>query len=374
MKRDYYEVLGLSKGCSKDDIKAAYRKLAKQYHPDLNKAPDAAKKFEEIQEAYDVLYDDTKRKTYDQFGMAAFEQGSSTGGAGNPFGQGFSSSGFSEMDLGDLFSSFFGGGGARRGPSGPRKGNDAIYRIKISFMDSIKGTKVNIPVDYDEPCSKCGGTGAKTPSDYVNCPECHGTGRVQIRSQSIFGPMVSEATCSRCRGTGKIVKNACESCRGRGYTRVKKTLEVNIPSSISSGQQVRLKGMGERGFAGGPNGDLYIEVIVQNSDKFTRNGNDIHTEALICFPEAALGAQIDVETVYGTVSMSVPEGTQSGQILKLKGKGVKDRVSGRPGDQFVHVKVVTPTKLSDSEKALYKELLAQSKKDKKGFRKFFGKA
>lgn len=376
MKRDYYEVLGLKKGCSKDDIKSAYRKLAKTYHPDLNKAPDAAKKFEEIQEAYDVLYDDKKRELYDRYGMAAFEQGASTGGAGNPFGQGFTSAGFGDIDLGDLFSSFFGGGGTSRArrSSGPRKGEDTLYRIRINFMDAVNGTKVNVPLDYDEPCPHCHGSGAESPSDLAECPDCHGTGTVRVRQQTIFGTMESEGPCSRCGGRGKIIKTYCHQCKGKGSVRVKKTLEVKVPAGIASGQQIRLQGKGQLGVNGGPNGDLYVEVQVAPHEKFRRQGNDIHMDAEISFPEAALGTKIDVETVYGAVTVDIPEGTQPEQTFKLKGKGIKDLRSGKPGDQFVHVSVKTPTKLSEAEKTLLREFQKQRDSKKKGFKSFFKKA
>ncbi len=374
MKRDYYEVLGLSKGATKDDIKAAYRKLAKQYHPDLNKAPDAAKKFEEIQEAYDVLYDDNKRKIYDQYGQAAFEQGASMGGAGNPFAGGFNfgGQGFGDVDLGDIFDSFFGTGGRRRQTStGPRKGNDTLYRVRISFMDAVKGTTVNVPVDYEEPCSRCHGTGAETPDDYVTCPECGGTGTVRTRTQTIFGTMESQAACPRCGGSGKIVRKACSACGGKGYTRIRKTLEVKIPQGINSGQQVRISGKGERGRNGGPNGDLYVEIVVASSDKFTREGNDIHSTIELSFVDCALGCKADCETVNGVMSVEVPAGTQPDAILKLKGQGVSDLRTHKPGDHYVHVKVRTPTKLSETQKSLLREFQVQEGSKKKGFGSFF---
>ncbi len=355
-KRDYYEVLGLKKGADKAEITKAYRSLAKKYHPDINKSPDAPKKFEEIQEAYDVLRDDQKRAQYDRFGHAAFENGSSMGGgAGNPFAGGFSSAGFGDVDLGDIFSSFFGGGmgGRRRGGStGPRKGEDTLYRVNVSFMDAVKGKKVVIPVTYDEPCSHCHGTGAETPNDYVNCPDCGGSGHVRTRQQTIFGVMEQERTCERCHGSGKIARRACSSCGGAGYTRVKKDLEVQIPAGIASGQQIRVQGRGGRGSGGGPNGDLYVEVNVERSASFRREGNDIHVDLELSFVECALGTSREVETVYGPVEVEIPAGTQPSQILKLKGKGIKDLRSGRPGDQYLHVNVRTPTNLNDRQKEL----------------------
>ena len=368
-KRDYYEVLGLKKGASKDEITKAYRTLAKKYHPDINKSPDAPQKFEEIQEAYDVLKDDAKRAQYDRFGQAAFEQGSSMGGAGNPFGNGFASGGFGDVDLGDIFSSFFGGGmGGRRtrASGGPRKGEDALYRIKISFMDAVNGKTVTIPVTYDEPCEHCHGTGAESPNDYRSCPDCGGTGRVRTRQQTLFGVMEQESACPRCHGTGKIVTKPCSSCGGQGYSRVRKDLEVKIPAGIASGQQIRVQGRGGRGFGGGPNGDLYVEVSVDPDSRFTREGNDVHSNIALSFPDCALGTEIDVETVYGTLEVVVPSGTQPGQILKLKGKGIKDLRTGKPGDHYLHVEVRTPTDLTDREKELLKEFQAEEEKKSSG--------
>jgi molecular chaperone DnaJ len=373
-KRDYYEVLGVSKTASKDEIKSAYRKLAKQYHPDLNHSPDAPKKFEEIQEAYDVLYDDNKRKQYDQFGMAAFSQGSSTGGAGNPFnGGGFSGAGFGDVDLNDIFQSFFGGGSprsSRRSSSGPQQGEDSLYRVKISFMDAVNGRHISIPVTYDEPCSSCGGSGAASASDIDTCPDCGGSGYVRTRQQTIFGTMESEGVCPRCHGTGKIIRHKCNACGGTGYNRVHKDLDVNIPAGINNGQQIRVSGKGARGVNGGPNGDLYVEVIVSSDPVFTRDGNDIHMNVDLSFVDCALGTKIDVKTVYGTVSVDVPVGTQPDQILKLKGRGIKDLRTGKPGDQYLHIKVKTPTNLSETEKDLLKQFQKEESSKKDSFFKW----
>lgn len=370
-KRDYYEVLGVSKTASKDEIKSAYRKLAKQYHPDINHSPDAPKKFEEVQEAYDVLYDDNKRAQYDRFGQAAFEQGASTGGAGNPFGGGFSSQGFGDVDLGDIFSSFFGGGGRRSSSqTGPSKGQDAVTRIRISFKESIEGTKVTIPVNYEEPCSHCHGTGAENASDLQTCPYCGGSGVERTQQRTIFGVMEGQTTCSHCGGRGKIVANKCHECGGKGYSKVHKDLLVNIPASISSGQQIRVAGKGGRGINGGENGDLYVEVIVTEDPDFKREGNDIHLDVPLSFVDCALGTTIDVPTVYGEVTVNVPEGTQPDQILKLKGRGVKDLRSGKPGDQFLHIKVKTPTKLSKNQRDLLTEFQAQENKKEGPFAKW----
>ncbi len=371
-KRDFYEVLGVSKNASKDEIKSAYRKLAKKYHPDINKDPDAPKKFEEVQEAYDVLYDDNKRKQYDQFGMAAFTQGASTGGGGNPFGQGFSSQGFGDVDLGDIFSSFF-GGGARRSSSrarGPQKGDDALYRVRISFMDAINGKTITVPVDYDEPCAHCHGTGAESSSDVETCPYCGGAGYTTVQERTIFGVMNSQQTCSHCGGSGKIVKNKCHLCGGSGYKHIKKDLSVHIPAGINAGQQIRVKDKGGRGYNGGPNGDLFVEVFVSDHPYFTRDGNDVHMDVPLSFVDCALGIEIDIPTVYGEVSVKVPEGTQPDQILKLKGRGIKDLRTEKPGDMYIHIKVKTPSKLSRSQKDLLSEFQKQSGKEESVYNKW----
>lgn len=370
-KRDFYEVLGVSKNASKDEIKSAYRKLAKKFHPD-NKETGNEEKFKELQEAYDILYDDQKRQTYDQFGHAAFDNngGAGAGGFGG-FGQGFQ-----DVDLGDLFGSFFGGGRRRRGPTGPQRGNDNMMRIRIDFMDAVNGKKIKIPVTYDQPCTKCGGSGARSSSDIETCPHCHGSGTIKTHQQTLFGVMESETACPNCKGRGKIVKAKCDACHGEGYSRIKTEIEVNIPAGINNGQQIRISGKGERGENGGPNGDLFVEIIIKDHPSFQRDGNDIHLEIPISLVDATLGITIDIPTVYGDVSVKIPEGTQSGQILKLKNKGIKDLRSGNPGDQFVHIKVVTPTSLSKEQKELlskFKELDGKKESIWDKFKKAFKK-
>ena len=369
-KRDFYEVLGVSKSATKDEIKSAYRKLAKVYHPDNKQTGDEAK-FKEIQEAYDILYDDQKRQTYDQFGHAAFDQ-SAGGGAGGFNGfQG----GFGDVDLGDLFGSFFGGGRARsRGNSnGPRRGNDTLQRVEISFMDSINGKKVKLTVNYDQTCSKCNGTGAKDSSSIKTCSKCNGRGSIVRQQQTIFGVMQSETTCPDCGGTGKVVAEKCSECLGKGYKRVKSELDVNIPAGITNGQQIRIAGKGERGYNGGPNGDLYLEVIVQQHEYFTRQGNDIHINVPIDLVTACLGAKITVPTVYGDIEVNVPEGTQPNAILKVKGKGVKELNSSNYGDQYIHLQVKTPTKLSSEQRKLLTKFSEVTPKSESVFEKFINK-
>ncbi|MBQ4255551.1 MAG: molecular chaperone DnaJ [Bacilli bacterium] len=350
-KRDYYEVLGVSKTASKDEIKSAYRKLAKQYHPDVNKSADAPKKFEEITEAYEILSDDSKRAQYDQFGHAAFDPNNGMGGGagGNPFQGGFG-------DINDIFSSFFGGGfggGARAGASrGPQKGEDTLMRVKIGFMDAVNGKKVTLNITYDEPCSHCHGTGAESPSDIENCPQCGGRGVVLQRRQSLFGMIESEAPCPHCGGSGKRIRKVCHECNGEGYSRRRRDVDVTIPAGINAGQQIRVSGKGRRGLNGGPNGDLYVEVLVQEHTFFRRDGNDIHLDVPLSFIDCALGKKIEVPTVYGSATLQIPEGTQPDTVLKLRGYGIKDLRTQRPGDEYIHIKVPTPTKLNRAQKEL----------------------
>lgn len=371
-KRDFYEVLGISKSASKDEIKSAYRKLAKKYHPDLNHEPGAADKFKEVQEAYDILYDDKKRQMYDQFGMAAFEQGASTGGAGNPFqGGGFSSQGFGDIDLGDIFSSFFGGGTrSSRQSYGPRRGDDTLQRIRVPFMDAVLGKKVLVPVSYDEKCVTCNGTGAKSASDIETCPNCQGKGYVKTQQRTIFGVMEGQSTCPKCGGTGKIIKEKCPDCQGKGYKHIKRDMEVNIPAGINEGQQIVIRGKGGRGVNGGDNGDLYLEIVIIPHEYFKRDGNDIHIDVPISFIDATLGKKIDVPTVYGDVEVDIPAGTQPNQILRLKGRGVKDLRKGTPGDEYIHVQIKTPTKLSKEQKELLEQFRKTEDKEESFFDKF----
>ncbi len=368
-KKDYYEVLGISKNATKDEIKSAYRKLAKKYHPDVNKDPDAPKRFEEIQEAYDVLYDDNKRAQYDRFGPDAFSE-NGAGAGGNPFANGFGNmGGMDGMDLNDIFSSFFGGGRSRQSSSGPRKGEDTLYRVKINFMDAVKGTTITVNAAYDEPCPHCGGTGAENPSDFITCPQCGGRGTVKARQQTLFGMMESEQTCPRCNGVGKTIREKCHTCNGAGYSRIKKNLEVKIPAGINSGQQIRVQGKGGRGYNGGPNGDLYVEIRIADDKTFLRDGNDIHVNVSLSFVDCALGTEIVVPTVYGDVNVTIPEGTQPDQIIRLKERGIKDLRNGKPGNEYLHIKVRTPTNLSQTQK----ELLRQFKNEDGKKSSFFGR-
>ena len=366
-KRDLYEVLGLKKGASKDEIKSAYRKLAKKYHPDNHETGDA-EKFKEIQEAYDILYDDNKRAAYDQFGWAAFEQGAGQPGS-NPFEGGF---GFGQdMDLGDIFSSIFGGGPRRqRASNGPRRGNDAIIRVKVDFMDTILGRDIEIPLTVDETCPNCKGAGAKTANDIRVCSHCGGQGYVRVQRRSLFGMVEQQEACPYCGGKGKIITANCPNCGGKGYNRNKKNVKVHIIAGINNGQQIRVQGMGERGANGGPNGDLFVEVNVKPHQYFKRDGNDIHLTVPIDFVDAILGISVDVPTVYGEATLNIPAGTQPGQIFRMRGQGVKDLRSGRPGDQYVHLDIKMPTSLSREQKELLNKYKDSTKKDDSFLTKF----
>jgi molecular chaperone DnaJ len=354
-KRDYYEVLGVSKDASDTDIKKAYRKLAKKYHPDVSEDPDAERKFKEVQEAYDVLSDSQKRSQYDHFG----HEGANANFGGQGFGgQGFGG-GFDGFDFGDIFSAFFGGERGQQQSSGrarPRKGSDIRRRMSVSFKDSIFGKKEKIKIPVYQECHVCHGSGAKSKDDIKTCPKCHGTGTVIQESQTLFGRTQTRTTCPRCGGTGKIVENPCPNCQGEGVEKVTKTVEVNVPAGIETGQQIRLQGYGNKGMNGGPNGDLYIVFEVQKSDTFRREGDDIVIDVPITFSQAALGDEIEVPTVYGDVMLKIPSGTQSGSKFRIRGKGAPNVRTKRKGDQHVIAHVVTPTKLSTEQKKLFEQL------------------
>ena len=308
---------------------------------------------------------------YDQFGMAAFEQGASTGGAGNPFqGGGFSGQGFGDINLGDIFDSFFGGGRRQRAQNGPQRGDDNLLRVRIGFMDAILGKKIVVPVQYDETCDKCHGTGAKSPEDIHTCSRCGGTGYIRTTQRTLFGVMENQSVCPDCNGTGKIVANKCPECSGKGYKHVKRDVEVNVPAGINAGQQIRLKGKGGRGIQGGENGDLYLEIIITPHDFFKRDGNDIHLDVPLSFIDVTLGTSIIVPTVYGDVEVKIPEGSQPNAILRLKGRGIKDMRKGTPGDMYLHLNVETQTKLSKEQRKILEDYKATIKEGDDAYDKF----
>lgn len=367
-KRDYYEVLGVKKSASKDEIKSAYRKLAKTYHPD-NKETGSEAKFKEVQEAYDILYDDQKRSAYDQFGHAAFEQAGGNPGA-NPFEGGFGGFGGAggESIFDDVINSFF-GGGARRSQSrtGPHRGNDRIVTMNIDFMDAIKGGTYTINLAIDEQCPRCKGMGAKDSSSIKTCSQCGGKGYVRSQRRTLFGVMESQDACPVCGGAGKVITDRCPDCGGKGYIRRKKDIDVKVPAGVNTGQQILVKGYGERGSNGGQNGDLVIEVNIKPHQIFQREGNDIHIQLPLDYFEAALGTKIAIPTVYGEVELTIPSGTQPNQVLKLRGQGVKESRTGRTGDQYVHIKLIVPTSLSREQKKIlenYKSATGRSEAEK----------
>ncbi|MDY0177842.1 MAG: molecular chaperone DnaJ [Bacilli bacterium] len=360
-KRDLYEVLGIKKTATKDEIKSAYRKLAKKYHPD-NKETGNEAKFKEVQEAYDILFDDNKKATYDQFGHAAFDQAGRNPGA-NPFSGGFSGNPFGDegIDLGDIFSSFFGGGSQRSTrQSGPRRGSDVIMRVKVDFMDSITGRDITVPYTYDATCPTCGGTGAKSASHVHTCSNCGGKGYVKAQKRTLFGAVETQETCPVCNGTGKTISEKCPTCNGNTYVRTKIDLKVHVPAGISSGQQIRVSGKGGRGHNGGPSGDLFIEVIVKPDSKFQRNGNDISMELPLDFVDAILGIKIEVPTVYGNVIVNIPSGTQPETTIRMKGCGVKDLKTQKPGDQYIKIKVQVPKHLTKKQRETLESYKAET--------------
>ena len=360
-KRDYYEVLGLSKGASQDEIKRAYRQLAKKYHPDINKEPGAEEKFKEINEAYDTLSDEQKKARYDQFGFDDPMGGA--GGFGGGF-SGFGGSGFGGFE--DIFSSFFGGGRSSNS-NGPRQGQDVEKSMTISFEDAVYGCKKKIRLTVDDECTSCGGTGAYSKHDIKTCPKCNGQGRVLVRQQTIFGQSTVQTTCPECNGKGKIITKKCEQCNGKGRIRKTKDVEVNIPAGIDTGMTLRMAGCGEVGINGGNPGDLYINFTVTPHKNFIREGSNIILNVPISFTQAALGDNIEVPTIDNPVSLKIPAGTQSETKFRLRGKGTKNpkNSSAGRGDQIVIVHVQTPTNLSDEQKDLLQKLGTIEKKEKK---------
>ena len=372
-KRDYYEVLGLQKGASQDEIKRAYRQLAKKYHPDINKEPGAEEKFKEINEAYDTLSDEDKKARYDQYGFDDPTQG--FGGAGGGFGGFSGAGGFGGFD--DILNSFFGGGRSSSSrANGPRQGADVEKQMNITFEEAVYGCKKKIRLSVDDECIQCGGTGAASKGDIKVCPKCKGQGSVFIRQQTIFGASTVQTTCPDCNGTGKIVTKKCEACGGKGRVRRIKDVEVTIPAGIQTGMTLRMEGYGQSGFNGGPSGDLYISFICGEHQKFKRDGQDIILEIPIIFTQAALGDTLEIPTIDGNVSFKIPAGTQSGTKFRLRGKGTKNPKGGiSRGDQIVITNVETPTNLTADEKKLLEQLGNVQKDAKKSpwekFKSFF---
>ncbi len=363
-KRDYYEILGISKSASDAEIKKAYRRLAKKYHPDMNKEADTADKFKEVQEAYEVLNDAQKRAQYDQFGHNAFDQFGGAGAGG--FG------GFEDI-FGDLFGGGgfggFGGFGSQQQSNRPQKGADRFHSMRIDFMESVFGTTKTVKLNMEEECQTCHGSGAHSSEDIKTCSTCSGTGHVTQQQRTAFGVFESRGVCPTCSGTGKEITKYCETCSGKGYNSRNVEIDIKIPAGMISGGQVRVEGKGERGINGGPHGDLYVEILVKAHKYFVRQGNNVHLEVPISSVDATLGTTIEVPTVHGDVKLTIPAGTQPNSRLRVKDKGIQDLRTGQLGDQIVTVIVEIPKKLSRSEKEYY-EKIKENESDKSVFSRF----
>lgn len=369
-KRDYYEVLGIQKGASEDEIKKAYRGMAKKYHPDLHPGDkEAEAHFKEVNEAYEVLSDSEKRARYDQFGHAGVDPNFG-GGGGSPFSGGF--------DFTDIFDSFFGGGfggtGRRANPNAPRRGSDVEANLVISFEEAAKGCKKTLSYQQIEDCADCHGTVAAAGTSPKTCPNCNGTGQVRISQRTPFGVVQSTQTCDRCRGTGRIIETPCKSCDGKGKVRRKKTIEVTVPAGIDDEQILNVSGKGNAGANGGPMGDLHVYISVRPHPVFERRGNDVWCDMPITFTQAALGADVEVPTLDGKVSYHVHEGAQPGDVFRLKGKGIQGLSSRTRGDQYVQITVEIPKNLTEKQKELLRQLDADtSEKNYQKRKSFFSK-
>ena len=381
-KRDYYEVLGVSKDASEDEIKKAYRKKAKQYHPDLNPGDKTAEeKFKEANEAYEVLSDKDKKARYDQFGHAGVDPNYGAGG-GNPFGGGFSGNPFGggvDFDLGDIFSSFFGGGstgGRRANPNAPRRGEDIKANITISFEEAANGCKRTIEINRIDTCPECGGSGAKKGTSPKTCTECHGTGQVTTQQRTAFGVIQSQKACPKCGGRGKIIENPCPKCGGRGRVTKPSRLEITIPAGIDDRQVLNVRGEGNKGLNGGPAGDLHVGVFVRPHPFFERDGFNVWYDAHVSYAQAALGDKIVVPTLDGNVEYSLRPGTQPMDVFKLREKGIQN-INGRGrGDQMVRIIVDVPKSLTQEQKELlnkFNESLGNQPPQGEDKRGFFGK-
>jgi molecular chaperone DnaJ len=356
-KRDYYDVLGVQKGASKEEIKDAYKHMAKQFHPDVSSDPKAKEKFQEVLEAYSVLSDEQKRSNYDQFGHAAEQF---QGYQGQGFGQGMDFD-FSDLFSGmggfeDLFREFgFAGAGERPGRRKSRHGGNLRVDLNISFEEAAFGVKKEIELERLEKCDECNGKGSKSDGE-TTCPTCGGHGVIERMQRTPFGIFSTRTTCPKCQGYGKIIKNPCPKCNGKGIIRKKKKIEVNIPAGVNTGNHLRLQGMGDAGELDGQAGDLFVVLFVEKHKFFKRDGPDVFAEIPISFAEAALGTEVDAPTLKGEVKLKIPAGTQSGTIFRLKGKGIKDLDSGKQGAEFIKILIETPQNLSKEQKKLFEEL------------------
>ena len=366
---EFYERLGVDKNANSDEIKKAYRKMSKKYHPDLNKEAGAEQKYKDVQEAYETLSDDQKRAAYDQYGSAGANAGFGGGNGGGFSGFRGGGSGFGGFE--DIFSSFFGGGGAQVNPNAPRQGDDLQYRINLKFEEAIFGVEKEIKYNREELCHTCAGSGAKAGTHAQTCHKCNGRGQINVVRDTPLGRMQSTQVCDVCHGTGKEIKEPCPTCHGTGHEKVAHTVKVTVPAGVESGQRMRLQSQGDAGTNGGGYGDLYVIFQVAASDKFERDGSEIYYQMPLEFVQAALGDEIEVPTVHGNVKLKIPAGTQTGANFRLRGKGApKLRGSGN-GDQYVVINITTPKNLNNSQKEALQAFAKASGVDmssgKKGF-------
>ncbi len=347
-KRDYYEVLGVNKNATDDELKKAYRQVAKKYHPDLNPGDkEAEAKFKEANEAYAVLSDADKRRKYDQFGHAGVDGNGFGGGAGGFYG--------ADMDFSDIFSSIFGGGfgGSSRRRSGPQKGADLRYGMNISFMEAAFGVEKDITIDKEDVCNVCNGSGAQPGTSPETCPTCRGSGRIQQQTQTLFGMTMVTKDCPACQGRGTVIRTPCTNCRGRGRTKIRKSIHIKVPAGVDTGNRMPIRGEGEPGTKGGPYGDLYVEFKVAKHDIFSRSGADTYCEVPISYAQAALGGEIEVPTIDGPMKYSIKEGTQPGDTVEFRGKGIPYiNSNGTRGKHTCKFIVEVPTRLSEDQKKL----------------------
>ncbi|RKL68663.1 molecular chaperone DnaJ [Salipaludibacillus neizhouensis] len=341
-KKDFYDVLGVEQGASEAEVKKAYRKQARKFHPDVNKEADAEEKFKEVKDAYDTLSDPQKRAHYDQFGHTDPNQG--FGGQGDFGGGGFS----------DIFDMFFGGGG-RRDPNAPRQGADMQYTMNLDFKEAVFGKEMDIEIPREEECDTCDGSGAKPGSSPETCSHCGGAGQLNVEQNTPFGRVVNRRVCHHCDGTGQFIKNKCRTCGGKGKVKKRKKIHIKIPAGVDTGQQIRVSGQGEPGMNRGPAGDLYVVFNVKGHEFFKRDGDDIFCEMPITFVQSALGDEIEVPTLEGKIKLKVPAGTQTGTNFRLRGKGVPNVRGMGQGDQHIQMKVITPKTLTDRQKELLRE-------------------
>jgi len=356
-KRDLYEVLGVSKGASDDEIKKAYRKLSKKFHPDINKEAGSEEKFKEVAEAYEVLSNPDKRAAYDQYGHASTDPNFGAGGGGYG-GGGFG--GFGGGGFEDIFESFFGGGGRSQNPNAPRQGDDLQYTINLEFEEAIFGKETTISYNREEECKTCHGDGAKPGTHPVTCSKCHGTGSLNVERNTPLGRVMTRQTCDVCHGTGQEIKETCPTCHGSGHMKDKHTVKVTVPAGVEDGNQMRLNGQGEAGKNGGPYGDLYVVFRVKASNQFDRDGAEIYYELPINIVQASLGDEVEVPTVHGKVKLKIPAGTQTGTNFRLRGKGAPKLRGTGTGDQHVKVKLMTPKNLSKEQTDLLRQFAKSS--------------